>query len=109
MPKKYEQRNLGYRRVKSDAQILVTFSNGERWHVPAQLVADDRDENYKDEKEDTLGYIAEGSLKAYELTDWMSNNMNWSDLREYATKLPQKPTVFDYEADWCNADKEMQK
>lgn len=58
----YRMKNLGYKRTPTAAWIRVTFSNGETWEVPAQAVADSRDENYRDEKEDTIGFIANRQL-----------------------------------------------
>lgn len=99
--KKYKQKDLGYKRTPTDAMLRVTFANGEIWDVPAQVVVDSRDEHYKDEEEDT----ASQPDHDYEITDWASNNMNWEDLSPYAKFVKQPPKVFDYEADWCNAEK----
>ena len=103
---KYKQKNLGYKRTPTGAKLRVTFSNGEVWEVPAQVVVDSRDENYKSDEEDTAGSIADGGLSDYEVTDWASNNMDWSDMVPYAKRVGDPPKI-DYEGDWCNATKEV--
>ncbi len=107
MAKKYKQKKLGYKRTPTDALLRVTFSNGEIWDVPAQVVVDSRDEHYADEKEDTAQWIEDGSLSDYEITDWASGNMNWDELEPYAKFVKQPPKAFDYEGDWGNAEKEV--
>lgn len=107
MAKPYKQKDLGYKRKPTAARLIVEFSNGERWAVPVQLIVDDRDTHYADEKEDTAGFIARGSLDDYEVTDWANNNMNWSDVSEYAEKVGGGKAV-DYEDEWCNAEKEVE-
>lgn len=104
----YQMKDLGYKRTPTTAVLRVRFSNDEVWDVPAQVIVDSRDENYADEEEDTAGSIAIGGLSNYEIADWASNNMNWCDLAPYATKVIQPPKAFDYEGDWCNADKTVQ-
>lgn len=101
--KKYKQKDLGYERKPTDAMLRVTFANGEIWEIPAQVIVDDRDNQYKDEEEDTAGQEDHD----YEITDWASNNMNWSDLEPYAKFVKQPPKAFDYEAGWCNAEKKV--
>ncbi len=104
-PKKVD---LGYKRTPAeDMAVRVTFSNGDCFDVSAQVIADDRDKNYADEKEDTIGFIRKRSIDAYALIDWASNNMNWSDLAPYATRLETPIEAFDYEDHWCNAEKEV--
>ena len=107
MTQPYQQRMLGYPRTPTQAVIRVNFSNGEVWEVPAQLMADSRDANYADDKEDTIGYIHAGALNAYHLVDWMSNNMDWSDLVDYARQLPVLPQKINYDIDFVNASKEV--
>lgn len=108
MAKKYEMKDLGYPRTPCDARVRVTFSNGERWELPAQVVVDDRDANYQDELENTYGYILTGSLDGHAITRWLSGNMNWCEVDEYATRVAD-PTPVDYDRDFLNARKELVK
>lgn len=104
-PRPYTPRDLGYPRTPTSAFLRVTFPNGDTFDVPAQAVADSRDAHYADEQEDTAGFIRAGSLRPYELTDWASNNMDWSDLAPYAVRVEVPPPRVDYEAEWGNAEK----
>jgi len=107
MAKTYQQKDLGYKRFATTAMMRCSFSNGERWDVPLQIIADDRDANYADEREDTVGSVRAGSLDEYDFADWFSNNMDWSDVSEYAVKV-KETEPFDHEADFCNCDKEIE-
>lgn len=106
-PHPYSQEDLGYPRIPTDAVMHVTFENGEAWAFPVQIVADNRDKHYADENEDTVRGIAEGSHDDGDLTEWAINNMNWSDVQDYAVQVPTKPTPFDYQNGWLSADREI--
>lgn len=106
-PKVYKQKDLGYKRTPTSAMMRCTFSNGEIWDVPLQIIADSRDENYKEDKEDAVKFIRKESLDEYDLEDWFSNNMDWSDVSEYAVFVPQPTVKFDYEDDFCNCEKDI--
>ena len=105
--KKYEQVNLGYEREKTKAMMRVTFQNSEKWDVPLQIIADSRDQHYKDENEDTIKFIRARQLDEYDLIDWFSNNMNWSDVSKYAVKVEEDIEPFDYEDDFSNCEKKI--
>ena len=106
MKKIYIPKDLGYPRELTAAMIRVTFSNGEQWDVPAQIVADSRDENYKDEKEDTILSIRQKRLDNYDLIDWFTNNMNWSDVAKFAKKVRDCAPI-DYEDELCDCYKSV--
>jgi len=94
-------KDLGYPRTPTDVIIRVDMGF-ETWDVPVQVVADSRDENYSDEKEDTIGFIRDGSLDAGALHDWASNNMNWYDVMEYAVLVPVARKPLDRQDGWVN-------
>lgn len=98
----YKQMDLGYPRVVTTAQYEVEMSDGSRWRVPVQCIADSRDEYYRDDKEDTIGSIRDGLLDDSEIQDWAGNNMNWSDVKDFAVRaeIPQKKV--DWEDGWSN-------
>ncbi len=75
--------------------------------VPVQAIADDRDDNYRDEEEDTIGFIREGSLDNYEITDWAANNMNWDEVQEFAVQVHSKTKPNNYQEGWMNGEKEI--
>lgn len=108
----YVMKDLGYGRTPTNGFLVVKFTNDEHWQVPAQVIADSRDEYYADRKENTIGYIRKESLGDHALIDtlidWVSNNMNWEDLQPYATKLAVERVPFDYEGDWGDAEKNVE-
>lgn len=95
--------------------LRVTFSNGEMFDVPAEFIARNRAEYYvevavrADEDIDAKKLLQEEIDWAledeYEIADWASNNMDWSDVREVARRVHQ--TDFNYENEWCNIDHEI--
>jgi hypothetical protein len=105
----YQQKDLGYPRAKTDAMLRVTMPDGSRWDVPAQVVADSRDEFYGDANgpEDTVQLIRDGQLHHGELADWAANDMNWCDVEKYATEAPRIEQPFDREEGWANGPKEI--
>ena len=100
-------KDLGYKRTPTDAKLRVEMSDGSLWDVPVQVIADDRDDNYKNDKEDTIGFIRDGTLDAYEIEDWAANNMNWSDVQRYAVKTGAQPKKVDFQDGWINGEKRI--
>lgn len=103
----YQMKDLGYKRTPTTAVFRVEMEDGSKWDVPVQAIADSRDENYKDEAEDTVGSIRRGRLDGYEINDWAGNNMNWSDVKDYAVRAEVKPKKIDWEDGWANGEKEI--
>lgn len=100
-------KDLGYERTPAEANLRVEMPDGSLWDVPVQLIADSRDENYADDKEDTIGFIRAGQLDKYEITDWAENNMNWDEVEKSAVPVPQKARVIDFQDGWCNGKKKI--
>ncbi|HET7323127.1 MAG TPA: hypothetical protein VFJ06_02220 [Halococcus sp.] len=91
--------------------LVVMFPTGERYGVPARIVAEDRasyyaqrdppdDEEKRGEKrqqelDDTLENPAE-------LIDWAHSNMEWDDLRHHAERLDSAER--DLGGLWMDAD-----
>lgn len=104
----YEMKDLGYKRTPTAAIYRVEMGDGSKWDVPVQAIADSRDENYKEDDEDTIGSIRSGGLPPYEINDWAGNNMNWSDVEQFAVPVPaselKKP---GYQEGWTNGEKEI--
>ncbi|WP_457091424.1 hypothetical protein [Microvirga sp. P5_D2] len=79
--------------------LTLEMSNGEVWGIPLEVIARDRAENYKDEFDnDVERSLAEDTLPLFEddpwnAQDWAANNMNWSDVAEYAVKLKEAPAI----------------
>lgn len=105
--KNYVMKDLGYPRTATDAAYRIEMPDDSVWSVPVQLIVDDRDQHYSDEKEDTIGYVLDGSLSEYEIKDWARNNMNWSDVSDYALKLDRPTPKVDYQDGWVNGSSKI--
>ena len=100
--------------MKVERYLRVTFCNGERYDVPVSVIARDRASYYAHEfggdierslKEDTL-LLFDGC--DYEIEDWAVNNMNWSEVVQYARRVDTLlMTAEEYQEGWVNGEKEM--
>lgn len=105
---KYEMKDLGYKRKETSALLRVEMSDGTRWDVPVQVIADSRDEHYREDEEDTIDFIHGGGLGDFEIYDWAGNNMNWSDVSQFAVRAPDATRKkIDWEDGWANGEKEI--
>ena len=100
--------------------LQVTMPNGERWVVPISIIAKDRATYYankdaekeglsgteRDERyEEEYDLAMEDSLEIY---DWAPNNMNWVDVKDYATFIgSEKLSDRDYQEGWVNGEKKI--
>lgn len=103
----YIMKDLGYIRTPTTALYRVEMEDGSKWDVPVQVIADSRDENYQDDEEDTIGSIRDGGLAEFEIADWAGNNMNWSDVKDYAVRAEVKPKKINWEEGWMNGEKKI--
>lgn len=92
--------------------LLVTFSDGKTWKIPAIKIAEDRaryyaalearqgadfDAVFQQEREIALADKSE-------LLDWAMDNMNWEDVEPHASLHAEEVQTADYAAEWTNAD-----
>lgn len=103
----YKMKDLGYERTPTSAIYRVEMTDGSLWDVPVQVIADSRDEFYREHNEDTIGSIRDGTMDSSEIADWAQNDMNWSDVKEFAVKAEAKPKKIDWEEGWTNGEKEI--
>lgn len=92
----------------------MKFKNGETWRFPALIVARSRalyyaeadtgetrgtehDRVYREEFDYTMSDDSE-------LHDWLHNNMNWSDVEDYAVLVPKEPKPYNYAGEFTNAE-----
>lgn len=72
--------------------IYITTKQGYTYKVPADVVAKDRANHYKDESPEAYQEEYDYTMSSdFELTDWFGNNMNWEDVAQYAN-LVSAPT-----------------
>lgn len=94
--------------------IRITMSNG-KYDVPLEFVAKHRAEIYAKKDADDGEGTYEENLKNeiafvmsddYEGIDWLSNNMDWADVKDIAKKVEEQPEA-DLNDEFCNAEKEI--
>lgn len=97
-----------------EKRLVVTFSDGSRWRVPASMIAASRASYYAKLETDRDGedygeiYDAEYDYTLKddtELLDWAHNNMNWGDVACVAFIIPSEKELVDKQKEWGNADK----
>jgi len=78
--------------------IIIGRREGQ-YSIPANIIAENRTVYYArndgferggEEWADEYDFVINDD---YLLEDWMFNNMDWSDIKPHATKLPTKPTI----------------
>ena len=97
--------------------LQVTFSDGKRFIIPTQFIAEERASWFvecdlkngaitKDEVDDSFKKEVEYALDDVdELEDWAYNNMSWDDVKDIAIEIDS--VKVDYEDDWVNAGIEV--
>ena len=98
-----------------DKFLKVTMPDGSKWKVPVRIIAEHRAKYYFERdifkslseslKEDTLPLFEEDECV---IEDWASNNMDWSDVEKYATRVKDKGlSAEDLQEGWINGMKEI--
>ncbi len=94
-------------------QVLqIKFPNGERFNIPAGIVAKSRTEHYAESDgferdSDEWNEEMEQSMEESELRDWLFNNMDWKDVKDHAVKAAPADDAPTYESMWGDADAEL--
>jgi hypothetical protein len=105
-----------------DKELIITFSDGSRWAIPAEIIAKQRaawyalhdiggtitPENEAEYERIEQEEIEHALRDDYEITDWASNNMNWSDVEKHAARISE-PKPADYASEYSNAEKDVQE
>lgn len=93
--------------------LTVIQDDGTKWAVPVDMIARNRAEHYAHEfdgdverslVEDTLPLFEQDE---YEITDWASNNMNWSDFDGHQFKVEDAPPP-NFQHAWMDGVKEVE-
>ena len=87
--------------------IRITFSNGECFDVPSEVVARSRTSYYAEKDGFTEGSKnwndeMEQSMNEFELCDWIGNSMDWVDVADYAVSVESNKK--SYSDMWGHAD-----
>ena len=78
--------------------LRVTMPDGSKWDVPLRLIARDQAAYYKTTIDEEL-------KNENALLDWAPNNMDWSDVAEWAKRVDG--ATINYQDGWVNGDKEI--
>ncbi len=90
--------------------LTVTMPDESVWTVPISIIARNRAAHYAHEfGGDIKRSLYEDTLKLFqededEITEWASNQMNWSDFNGHQIKL-HDASEFDFEEAWVNCPK----
>jgi len=97
----------------TEKYLWVTMGDGSKWDIPAQPIVEKRARYYA--KSDTgkeSGLEFDKVFKQliedtddYDIEDWASNNMNWSDVKDVAVKV--STMEVDFQEGWVNGEKEV--
>lgn len=95
--------------------VVVKFSDGTRFSIPAKLIAFDRAKYYAEhDTKKTSGEEFDAVLNEEleyalgdesELLDWANNNMDWKDVANHAIPVTSEKKSANYNKEWTNADK----
>lgn len=93
--------------------LEITMPDCSVWSVPVLEIAKNRAREYAHEFgnheeqsliEDTIPLFESDD---YEIIDWASNNMDWSDVKDFAVCI--KPSTIDFKEGWLNGNKKVTK
>lgn len=89
------------------SKLKVKFSNGDVFLIPIEIIAESRTQYYSEVDGFSKGsteWDAEmkQSLRHDEIKDWVENNMDWSDVKDFAVK--EEAGSFDYDKNWFEGE-----
>ena len=97
----------------TEKYLRITMGDGSKWDIPAKPIVEARARYYA--KSDTgkeTGIKFDKVFKQlvedtddYDIEDWASNNMNWSDVKDVAEKV--SVMEVDFQEGWVNGEKEV--
>lgn len=90
--------------------MLIDMPDGLTYGIPIEFIARHRAQYYardfggneiKSLLEDTVPLFESDN---FEIRDWASNNMNWSDVERHAITLKKKVSDGDFQESWVNGE-----
>ena len=93
-----------------EKHLFLEMPDGLTYGVPLEIIARNRAEHYKDDFngsvtksliEDTIPLFESDD---YEIRDWASNNMNWSDVKIHTVVLKRKISDDEFQEVWMNGE-----
>lgn len=91
-----------------DRKIYIKFKNGDVFELPVIVIAEMRTQYYSEvdgfEKDsDEWNSEMEQSLVEFEVYDWLTNNCNWSDIKNHVKKIDYSKPI-DYQKEFIYAN-----
>jgi len=100
--------------------LYVEMPNGEWWKLPCAIIASDRAMYFSKRYAEKNGLNFEEQQKVYkteykytmndeyEIFDWASNNMNWTDVKDFAICVGSSPlNQREFQKGWINGNKKI--
>jgi hypothetical protein len=91
-----------------EKKLIIKFHKGITYEVPTTFIAESRAnyyaevDGYERDSQEYLDEIRYALDDEFELFDWVQNNMNWSDLKDYAVRIDDDP--IDEEQEWLDGN-----
>lgn len=85
--------------------LQVSMPDNSVWEFPCSIIAENRAKYYEGTGDDYKETYENTMNNQFELKDWVENNMNWDDVKEFAKKV--EPENIDYQDGLVNGKKEV--
>ena len=87
---------------------IISMPDGSKWSIPVSVIASDRAAYFAKEFDGDEDRSLEDTLQLfesakYEIADWAKGNMDWDDVKDFATLVETSDEV-DYQEGWMNGD-----
>jgi hypothetical protein len=87
-------------------RFLRIESRGYVWQIPADVVARNRVDYYRDKSDEFFDEDDEfhASMEKFELFNWYCDNMNWADVKDYAVLIKTPEALIEPDRDSWTLD-----
>lgn len=94
-------------------ELFITMSDNSKWSIPVFIIVTNKANYYAGKDKNNLDVLKEKIDKVielfnsdtYEIEDWAINNMNWSDVCDYAELV--RSESIDYDSEWVSGEIEF--
>jgi hypothetical protein len=89
--------------------FVTVLPDGSEWGIPLSLIAENKAQYYAQVDNMSFEEALEETYKVfeefeYEIEDWATNNMNWSDVQSQAVLLRAANAEIDFQEAWVNGE-----
>lgn len=91
-----------------EKNYVVTMEDGSKWSIPVIAIALDRAKYYAKEFDGDLAKsLILDTIPLFEdrneIADWAKNNMDWSDVKDVASRI-EEPSIDSYDEMWPDCE-----